>query len=480
MIPYFLRHYNDIVDKFFIFDNGSTDGSLERLAGDERVSVAHWDVQGESFVAEACRINNESWKQSRGCADWVIVVDIDEHLYHPDLRNYLGYCSQNGVTAIKPVGYDMVADVFPTEDQPLWRLVTQGVRSISFDKLSIFDPAAIQEINYHVGRHESAPRGRIAWEKKPQVRLLHYKRLGADYLVERGRILSKGIRPGDIASNWGTHYFASDDEVVAQHRAFSDLAKPVPGLGAAPDDGADFALQAERAVLRDSGLFQGAWYLANYPDVADAGMDPLEHFCVNGWRERRKPNPHFDSGWYLQTYAEAIGPDANPLLDYATIGEQAGRKPNARFDPSKYRSRHRLAEGDSPLRHYLARRAAPWSRFLMRLLRRVGYRAQGELPANFDRQLYLLANPDVAAAGLDPVLHYLNCGKPEGRPIKPVELPDSFDPQQYLEANPDLAAAGVDPAWHYRRYGKAEGRRTRPADRRWAKRAAVQTGLLRG
>lgn len=38
----------------------------------------------------------------------------------------------------------------------------------------------------------------------------------------------------------------------------------------------------------------------------------------------------------------------------------------------------------------------------------------------------------------------------------------SFDPALYLLANPDVAAAGVDPAWHYLSHGRRENRKLRP------------------
>lgn len=39
-------------------------------------------------------------------------------------------------------------------------------------------------------------------------------------------------------------------------------------------------------------------------------------------------------------------------------------------------------------------------------------------PANFDRALYLELNPDVAAAGVDPLRHYMLDGMLEGRPVR--------------------------------------------------------------
>ncbi|WP_260853950.1 class I SAM-dependent methyltransferase [Paraburkholderia sp. BCC1886] len=41
------------------------------------------------------------------------------------------------------------------------------------------------------------------------------------------------------------------------------------------------------------------------------------------------------------------------------------------------------------------------------------------VPYDFDGDAYLAANPDVAAAGVDPVEHYLRHGQHENRPLKP-------------------------------------------------------------
>ena len=71
----------------------------------------------------------------------------------------------------------------------------------------------------------------------------------------------------------------------------------------------------------------------------------------------------------------------------------------------------------------------------------------------FDASYYLAHNPDVAAAKVDPLQHYLDYGRHEGR--NPSAL---FDTDYYLQHNPDVAAAGVDPLQHYETYGWKEGR----------------------
>jgi glycosyltransferase involved in cell wall biosynthesis len=71
----------------------------------------------------------------------------------------------------------------------------------------------------------------------------------------------------------------------------------------------------------------------------------------------------------------------------------------------------------------------------------------------FDRKWYLTTHPDVAAAGMDPVLHYLRHGADEGRAPGP-----DFDGPEYLRANPDVAAAGMNPLVHFLRHGAYERR----------------------
>ena len=82
--------------------------------------------------------------------------------------------------------------------------------------------------------------------------------------------------------------------------------------------------ESDLAVIRDSGLFDAEYYLANNPDVEESGDDPLVHFCEEGWRQFRSPRPGFNVWWY---WVQHLGPerdDLNPLVHYATIGRDAG------------------------------------------------------------------------------------------------------------------------------------------------------------
>lgn len=68
--------------------------------------------------------------------------------------------------------------------------------------------------------------------------------------------------------------------------------------------------------VRDSGLFDAAWYLAEYPDVRESGMDPAWHFARHGHREGRSPGPNFDSARYLAEQPDAASSGLSPFAHY--------------------------------------------------------------------------------------------------------------------------------------------------------------------
>jgi len=355
MLPFFFRHYDDLVDRYFVFDNGSTDQSLAMLESHGRVEVTHFDVPGDSFVDEERRLSDAMWLPSRGKADWVFMVDIDEHVYHPDLLGYLRNCTETGVTAIRAMGYEMVSDRFPPEDARLSQTVTLGLRSLGFDKLCLFNPDAIEETRYLPGRHWDAPTGRVVWPRQREVLMLHNKQLGVDYPIARSGELRKGLRSGDMEKRWGWHYTLSADKIATTWARVRAAATPVPALDPSRNVLPSQYDEEERAVA-GSGLLDLEWYLQANADVRPNLVNPVSHFCVCGWKEGRKPNFYFDPKWYLDHYPQARAVGQNPLLHYLNVGEPEGLKPSLHFDPTWYRGHHGLAAADSPLRDYLLRR----------------------------------------------------------------------------------------------------------------------------
>jgi hypothetical protein len=410
MLPFFFRHYDELVDEYFVYDNGSTDASLMMLRDHGRVHIEHFDVHGDSFVDEERRLGDTIWQRSRGKADWVIVTDIDEHIYRPDLIAYLERCSAQGITAIKTVGYDMVADHFPAGNAKLVDQVSHGCRSAGLDRLCIFNPDAITATHYGPGRHKAWPEGHVVWPLSSEVLLLHFKQMGVDYVCERSAELARGIKTGDIDKGWGKHYQWNREAIVENWQRMKDESIPVPGLGElkhiTPEN-----YRGDEKIVEDSGLLDVDWYLAKYEDLEENRVEPLTHFCRYGWREGRLPNFYFDPEWYSSTYPHATENDRNPLVHYILQGERDGDWPSPHFDTGWYREQHGLEPDESPLRHYLLRRASG---------------LVTPMP-DFDVDAYCNSYPEVIAEGLDPYEHFIN--EREGRGVrKPAPTPyPAFD-----------------------------------------------------
>ena len=227
MLPFFFKHYDNIADQYFIYDNDSRDNSLSLLKRNPKVVIDKFEVTGNSLVKSAQDKFNQFWKKSRGIADWVIVCEVDEHIYHPNLIQYLEECTAKGITLIVPNGYEMFSEFFPDDDKPLCETVRNGVKSYMMDKPQIFNPNAIQEINFTPGRHNAYPTGNVVKPQENEVLLLHYKALGFDYVNSRHSALSQGLQEVDIANGWGIHYTFDEQTRLEQFEKFKNEARKV-------------------------------------------------------------------------------------------------------------------------------------------------------------------------------------------------------------------------------------------------------------
>ena len=82
---------------------------------------------------------------------------------------------------------------------------------------------------------------------------------------------------------------------------------------------------AHEQLVDASGFFDSDWYLEHNPDVATQGLDPLQHYLMYGWRERRSPGPNFDVAFYLNEYPDVACSGIEPVRHYWLHGAEEGR-----------------------------------------------------------------------------------------------------------------------------------------------------------
>jgi glycosyl transferase family 2 len=216
MLPFFFSHYDRLAQRYIIFyDDSSTDNSQEILRLNPKVELRPMPPYNdpESRIRSQFRYLETCWRESRGAADWVIVTDVDEHLYHPHMYHYLAQCRAQGVTIIPALGYQMLSEQFPDHKTLLCQSLTRGACDWVYSKLNIFSPNEIDTVNFSPGRHSAAPTGRVVLPARDELLLLHYRYLDFERVRKRYAQLLTKQRKTDFAMGWGFHYSWSSEQL---------------------------------------------------------------------------------------------------------------------------------------------------------------------------------------------------------------------------------------------------------------------------
>lgn len=184
ILPYFLRHYSLWVDRMIFYDGGSTDGTREIIQACPQAELRVWPGSEGIVDDEFMDFANEQWKEARGQADWIVWCDADEFLFHPNMLPLLQEYLNAGVTGPRIAGYTMVSDHFPTTEGQIYDEVKTGFPDDIWDKQAIFR----EGIHFNVGRHSLyLEKYRPVPSPTAEIKLLHYRALGLDYVRERHR-----------------------------------------------------------------------------------------------------------------------------------------------------------------------------------------------------------------------------------------------------------------------------------------------------
>ncbi len=198
-----------------------------------------------------------------------------------------------------------------------------------------------------------------------------------------------------------------------------------------------FLITGQEAGLLPHPLFDPKFYRAQKIHQNQTVVNPLQHFLRLGGRLLISPHPLFNCRYYAEANQDVSASGMNPLIHYVLHGADEGRWPHPLFDPALYRASKGEVSSRTSLIEFLAEPAP-------HLLKTCLF---------FDPEWYFETNPDVKAAGVSPLLHYVLNGAGELR--APHQY---FDPKYYCANNPDVAHAEQDPLSHFVLHGMKEGR----------------------
>lgn len=218
MLPFMFQYYDRFVDHYTIYDNYSDDHSEEIIKRHGNADIVKFSMGGQINDYIYQDIKNNCWKKSRGKADFVIVGDIDEFIYHKDIQKALSMLKEAKHSIVKPFGYNMYSTEYPcyNSEKSITEQVKRGIRVPMFDKCILFDPHAIVEINYKPGAHECHPWGRVKWYRNEDLKLLHYKNIGLTQLLERNRLYASRLSKENIENKYGAEYLKKEQLIIQE------------------------------------------------------------------------------------------------------------------------------------------------------------------------------------------------------------------------------------------------------------------------
>jgi hypothetical protein len=163
-------------------------------------------------------------------------------------------------------------------------------------------------------------------------------------------------------------------------------------------------------------VVDGAWYLARYPDVLGAGLDPLHHLLGSGLAEGRDPSPYVDLSFYA-TMVPALAGDRVALFDHLLATGLASGVPTSAFVDLRWYAAHHARDAADPLTTF-------------RDLVTHG-RSERLDPSPFvDLTWYASHHRDLALSGVDPFEYLVSVGQLLGRFPHPL-----WDEQAYIAGN---------------------------------------------
>ena len=232
ILPFVIDYWKRLsITKAIVYDNGSTDGSIEFLQQFDWIEVRHFKTEGQNDIVQK-DLKNSIWKESKGKCDFVIVCDMDELIYSKDITVELTIMKNNKFAIMGTKWFCMRFDKRPeyTPGKLLHQLgdkfFTQYINHDSkynyLGKFMLFDPNIIDDMNYVVGAHKCTPVSHtndIYLYITNNTYTIHIdKGLSEDYFVQRRQKMAKNLSEINKKHNMCFEYMKSEDEIRKEYR----------------------------------------------------------------------------------------------------------------------------------------------------------------------------------------------------------------------------------------------------------------------
>lgn len=162
ILPFVRKYWERISADVIVYDNGSTDGSLEYLSDIPYVTIKHFDSDGHNDIIHK-NVKEQAYLEYKNDYDIIIITDMDEVFFFDDFKAVSEAFIDGGYNILMTPIISLCEDFKPpfSADKYLHQLCHKFYRQRmnhmkgfdDFSKLSIFNTKITDKVEMSVGQH---------------------------------------------------------------------------------------------------------------------------------------------------------------------------------------------------------------------------------------------------------------------------------------------------------------------------------------
>ena len=234
IIPFVIDYWKKFVTHAYVFDNGSTDNSLELLSKNDWITIIDYSHLTGNKLDDIMNMNikNNFWKTIKNNYDWIVVCDFDECLYCDAWDNVIDALNIYKINCVVPIYYNMITEKFPeyVNDKLFHELnkyyvnVSNEDQQTRFNKMLIFNCKNVYELNLAPGSHSCIPIElnsnsikNVNQVKINEIKCYHLVDIGLDYIItKRNHNKNERMTEKQIKNHFAVHYMLENDEIIKE------------------------------------------------------------------------------------------------------------------------------------------------------------------------------------------------------------------------------------------------------------------------
>ena len=212
VLPFAVDYWRRFASHVTVFDNGSTDGSIEFMQQhSDLITRDRFETGNQINDQLLLNAKNDAWKQARDRADLVVMCDMDEMLI--PIEDELQRMMDEGCTVCMPRWFTMMSDEMPTHENGKYLHQIRPYAIQSPAKAILFNPNKIVDMRYEPGAHQCQPEGYVKWFEGGIYCLHTDHNFSIENKIERYKQMYARMSDINKRKGWGIHYGFNEEQL---------------------------------------------------------------------------------------------------------------------------------------------------------------------------------------------------------------------------------------------------------------------------